>query len=71
MFELRSPLQGTIVRAAAPGSTVAGGAEVVVLESMKMEIPVVAPAAGTVVEVLVAPEDRIDEGQVVAVLDTD
>ncbi len=34
-----------------------------ILESMKMEIPVEAPCDGTVFEILVAPEDGISEGQ--------
>ena len=40
-----------------------------ILESMKMEIPVLAPAAGTVREILVREEDAVEEGQVVALLD--
>jgi biotin carboxyl carrier protein len=48
---------------------VAEGDDLVILESMKMEIPVVAPATGTVSEMRVAEEDRISEGDVVAVID--
>ena len=51
------------------GSTVAEGDELVILESMKMEIPVTAPVAGTVAEVRVKPEDQVQEGDVVAVID--
>jgi acetyl-CoA carboxylase biotin carboxyl carrier protein len=51
------------------GQEVAEGDELVILESMKMEIPVVAPVAGTVTEVRVAPEDQVHEGDVVAVID--
>ena len=51
------------------GATVAEGDELVILESMKMEIPVVAPLAGTVKELCVGEEDRISEGDVVAVID--
>jgi biotin carboxyl carrier protein len=39
-----------------------------ILESMKMEIPVVAPRAGTVAEIRVQPDDKIQEGDVVVVL---
>ena len=42
---------------------------IVVIESMKMEIPISAPAAGTVAEVCVAETDVVEEGQIVAVLD--
>ena len=40
-----------------------------VLESMKMEIPVEAPSAGTVSEVHVGVGDRVEEGDALAVLD--
>ena len=51
------------------GADVAAGDEVVILESMKMEIPVTSPVAGRVVEVKVAPEDRVNEGQVLVVVE--
>lgn len=51
------------------GQEVAEGDELVVLESMKMEIPVEAPVAGTVREIRVRPDDQVQEGDVVAVLD--
>ncbi len=51
------------------GQAVATGDELVILESMKMEIPVEAPCAGTVAEIRVAPDDKITEGDVVAVID--
>ncbi len=51
------------------GAKVAEGDELVILESMKMEIPVTAPVDGTVTEVRVAPEDKVQEGDVVAVLE--
>ena len=51
------------------GASVAEGDELVILESMKMEIPVVAPVAGTVSEIRVKPEDQVQEGDVVAVID--
>lgn len=40
----------------------------VLLESMKMEIPVVAPRAGTLLELRVAEGEAVAEGDVVAVL---
>ena len=40
-----------------------------ILESMKMEIPVEALVAGKLVELLVMEEDRVDEDQVVAVIE--
>jgi biotin carboxyl carrier protein len=41
---------------------------VVVLESMKMEIPVLADVAGVVAEVAVAVGDQVSEGDVLAVI---
>ncbi len=41
-----------------------------ILESMKMEIPVEAACAGTVVELLVKEEDVVEEDQVVAIIET-
>lgn len=43
---------------------------IIVLESMKMEIPVVAPVGGTLKEILVAEGDAVAEGQDVAVMDS-
>ena len=51
------------------GQRVEVGDELVILESMKMEIPVVSPIAGTVREVAVAPDTSIKEGDLVAVID--
>ena len=50
------------------GQRVEVGDELVILESMKMEIPVVAPLAGTVSEVAVAPDTSIKEGDLVVVI---
>ncbi|HVM41072.1 MAG TPA: biotin/lipoyl-binding carrier protein [Acidimicrobiia bacterium] len=51
------------------GQMIAEGDDVVILESMKMEIPVAAPVAGTVRELHVAPEDQVQEGDLIAVID--
>lgn len=50
------------------GDTLAEGETILIVESMKMEIPIDAPAAGQLTEVLVAEGDSVDEGQVLAVL---
>jgi biotin carboxyl carrier protein len=42
---------------------VAAGAELMLVESMKMEIPIAMPRAGRVVAVHVKPDDAISEGQ--------
>ncbi|MFE6648746.1 biotin/lipoyl-binding carrier protein [Nocardioides sp. NPDC057772] len=51
-----------------PGDKVAAGDTVVLLESMKMEIPVLAEAPGTVVAVKVASGDVVQEGDVLVEL---
>jgi acetyl-CoA carboxylase biotin carboxyl carrier protein len=52
------------------GQNVAQGDVVMLIESMKMEIPVVAESEGKIVSLLVAEGDAIAEGQAVAILDT-
>jgi acetyl-CoA carboxylase biotin carboxyl carrier protein len=54
----------------AVGDAVGAGDTLMILESMKMEIPVEAPRAGKVARILVAEEAEIAEGQVLAVLET-
>ena len=51
------------------GQSVEVGDELVILESMKMEIPVVAPLAGTVSQLAVAPDDQVKEGDLIAVIE--
>jgi biotin carboxyl carrier protein len=51
------------------GQEVAEGDELIILESMKMEIPVEAPAAGRVAELRVAEKDQVQEGDVLAVIE--
>lgn len=43
---------------------------ILILESMKMEIPVEAPVAGKLVELSVAEEDSVGEDQVVAIIES-
>ena len=42
---------------------------IIVLESMKMEIPVVAPQDGSLKEILVAEGDAVTEGQDIAIME--
>ena len=53
----------------APGARVAAGDTLIVLEAMKMEIPVTAPRDGTVAAILVAEKQMVAEGEALAVLD--
>jgi acetyl-CoA carboxylase biotin carboxyl carrier protein len=52
------------------GQRVAADAPLMILESMKMEIPVHAPVAGTVTAILVALEEAVEEDQRVATIET-
>lgn len=64
---LVSPLLGTVSTVlVSAGATVKPGDEVVIVESMKMEHPVVATQSGQVIEVLVSPGDTVTQGQVLA-----
>ena len=52
-----------------PGDKVEAEGELMILESMKMEIPVQSPKAGVVKEIRVAEGEAIAEGQLVAIID--
>jgi acetyl-CoA carboxylase biotin carboxyl carrier protein len=50
------------------GDTVAAGDTLILLESMKMEIPVLAETDGTVLQVRVSPGDVVQEGDILVTL---
>jgi acyl-CoA carboxylase subunit alpha len=67
---LLAPMPGSVVAVAVEiGATVERGAAVVVLEAMKMEHTVRAPADGVVSEIQVAVGQQVDTGTVLAVID--
>ncbi|MBX9812910.1 MAG: biotin/lipoyl-binding carrier protein [Burkholderiales bacterium] len=69
-IEVKSEITGTVWQVKAkPGDKVESGDVLVVIESMKMEIPVITEDAGVVKEILVSEKDPVAEGQVVAVLE--
>ncbi|TDK26329.1 acetyl-CoA carboxylase biotin carboxyl carrier protein subunit [Luteimonas aestuarii] len=71
LIELTAPTTGVVWKIPkAVGERAAAGDAIVLIESMKMEIPVTAPGEGRVVAVLVHEEELVSEGQVVARLDT-
>jgi acetyl/propionyl-CoA carboxylase alpha subunit len=66
---LLAPMPGAVVRIEViEGATVTAGTAVVVLEAMKMEHTVRAPADGLVATIAVAPGDQVESGQVLAVV---
>ena len=52
----------------AVGDSIAEGETILILESMKMEIPVEAPCAGRIAEIRVAEGQSIEEGAILAVI---
>lgn len=71
LVEIRSIITGTVWNVEAPpGTRVEAGDPVIIVESMKMEVPLAAEVPGTVKEVKVAAGDPIVEGQVAAILET-
>lgn len=54
----------------AVGDSVAEGEIIMILESMKMEIPVEAPAAGTIAALKVATEESVQEDQVLCLIES-
>jgi acetyl-CoA carboxylase biotin carboxyl carrier protein len=70
MTEVKAELVGNVwTIEVKPGDRVEEDDILLILESMKMEIPVVAPVAGTVKEILVAESEVVKEGQVLALIE--
>lgn len=72
MTDVTAHISGTIFKIeTAVGAGVTAGEEIIILESMKMEIPIEAPVDGVVREILVKEGQTIEEGDVVAVIAAD
>ena len=70
MAEVRAELVANVVSVFVDeGEAVEDGDTLVMLESMKMEIPVVAEADGTVRKVVVKEGDTVQRGDLIAVVD--
>lgn len=68
--EVKSEIAGKVWKIeAGVGDTLEEEDPILILESMKMEIPVDAPFDCTLVEILVAEEDPVAEGQTVAIVE--
>ncbi|EDZ61337.1 Na+-transporting oxaloacetate decarboxylase, alpha subunit [Sulfurimonas gotlandica GD1] len=66
---IKALLPGSVWKIVAnPGQSVSEGDVILILESMKMEIDVIAPRGGVIKSINVATNDKVVEGQVVAVL---
>jgi len=69
--EVRSDVIGTVWKIEkAVGDSVSEGDEIMILESMKMEISVEAPVAGKLTEIKVVPEESIEEDQVLCLIES-
>jgi acetyl-CoA carboxylase biotin carboxyl carrier protein len=70
MSEVRAEMVANVWKVvAAEGDTVADGDTLVILESMKMEIPVLAEDSGTLTKLAVAEGDVVQEGDLIAVIE--
>jgi acetyl-CoA carboxylase biotin carboxyl carrier protein len=69
-FTVQSEVAGTVWKIeVSVGDAVQADQSLVILESMKMEIPAGAPWAGTVLQVLVAEGEAVSEGQDLVVIE--
>ena len=69
-MQVKSEIAGSVWKIIAEmGADLAVDDVIVILESMKMEIPVFAPKAGKLTELHVAEGDMLGEGQLIATLD--
>jgi biotin carboxyl carrier protein len=68
--EIRAEMVANVSKVVAhEGDSVRDGGEIVILESMKMEIPAVAQHAGRVTKVAVAEGDVVQEGDLIAIVE--
>jgi acetyl-CoA carboxylase biotin carboxyl carrier protein len=68
--EIRAEMVANVWKVvASAGDAVAAGDTLVILESMKMEIPVLAEEGGTLTELAVSEGDVVQEGDLIARLD--
>ncbi len=68
---LRSEVTGSVWKITAqPGDLLVVDGTVMILESMKMEIPLVAPDGGRIVKLLVAEGDSVKDGQELVIVET-
>jgi acetyl-CoA carboxylase biotin carboxyl carrier protein len=69
MSEVRAEMVANVWKVVATeGDTIADGDTLVILESMKMEIPVLAETSGTLTKLAVAEGDVVQEGDLIAVI---
>lgn len=68
-IEIQSEVTGKVWKTLAPeGTAIAADEPILIVESMKMEIPVISEKAGKVVELRVQEGDAVEDGQVIAIV---
>lgn len=68
--EIKAPITGNVWKILVkPGDEVAEYDQVMILESMKMEIPVEAPQSGKILEIKTSEGSSVIEGDVLAVME--
>lgn len=70
MTEIKSPAVGTILEIlVSPGDAVTEDQELIIIESMKVEIPVVAPTDGKIASIAVAQDEQVQEDALLLTLE--
>ncbi len=70
MAEIRAEMVGTVLEVVAePGAALNAGDTVLILESMKMELPAVSERAGTLTSLAVTKGDRVQQGDLLGVVE--
>lgn len=68
--EVKSPIVGTVWKIeVAIGDTVNAGDDIIILESMKMEIPVEVEASGTITAIAIEEGDKVVEGDLLVTIE--
>ena len=69
-MEIRSQIKAIVWKVLKEtGDTVKIDDEIIILESMKMEIPIISEFNGKIKSIEVSEGDEVDEGQIVAILE--
>lgn len=69
-IEVKSDVTGVVWKIlVAAGTSLSEDDQIILVESMKMEVPIIAPEDGMLVEILVGEGDAVAEGDVIALME--
>ena len=68
-MEVKSPITGTVYKVIAQCGDICEGDTIMILESMKMEIPIEAPKNGKIIEIRVTEGTSVLEGDILAIME--